>query len=177
EQAAVHGRGELSGNAFASEERGNFWSDYAGFDRDGDGMGDLPYEARSLFESLLAREPNLRLFVHSPAQQAIEFTSRALPEMRPEPKFIDPRPLMAPPAAPAVALVAAGGGSGGSRSALLAAGGGLVGSAGIMLGVALRRPGLKGGPGGGDKGVERASTWTAPKGSRNGLGGTATGTG
>jgi nitrous oxidase accessory protein len=93
EQVAVHGRGSLSANAFSREGTGNFWSDYAGFDRDGDGIGDLAYEPRSLFESLLAREPNLRFFLHSPAQEAIELTARAFPELRPEPKLVDPAPL------------------------------------------------------------------------------------
>jgi nitrous oxidase accessory protein len=113
EQVAVLGRGNLEGNTFTEDGRGNFWSDYAGFDQNGDGVGELPYRAVSLFESLLAREPNLRLFVHSPAQQAIEFTARALPDMRPEPKFVDTAPLMrspagaaAPPAAPSLAAMA-----------------------------------------------------------------------
>lgn len=97
EQVGVHGRGTLHANAFAKDGHGNFWSDYAGFDRDGDGIGDLPYEAQSLFESLIAREPNLRFLVHSPAQQAVEFTARALPELRPEPKFSDPSPLTSRP--------------------------------------------------------------------------------
>ena len=97
EQVAVHGRGDLTLNTFVKDGRGNFWSDYAGFDQDKDGVGDLEYRAASLFETLLAREPNLRLLVHSPAQQAIEFTARALPEMRPDPKFVDPSPLMSPP--------------------------------------------------------------------------------
>ena len=76
---------------------GNYWSDYAGFDRDGDGIGDVEYEPQSLFGAMLANEPNLRLFVHSPAQRAIEFTSRALPELRPESTLIDPAPLALPP--------------------------------------------------------------------------------
>ncbi len=97
EQVAVHGRGDLTLNTFTRDGRGNFWSNYAGFDADGDGIGDFPYEAASLFESLIAREPNLRLFVHSPAQQAIEFTARAMPAVRPSPKFADTAPLMTPP--------------------------------------------------------------------------------
>lgn len=96
-QAEVHGRGALSLNTFSRDGAGNFWSDYAGFDRDGDGLGDLAYEPRSLFASMLAREPNLRLFVHSPAQQAIEFTARAWPELRPTPTLTDPAPLTSPP--------------------------------------------------------------------------------
>lgn len=98
EQAASHGRGQLNANVFAADGLGNFWSDYAGFDRDGDGVGDLAYQPRSLFGALLQREPNLRVLVHSPAQQAIEFTARALPELRPEPTLVDPRPMTRPPA-------------------------------------------------------------------------------
>ena len=97
EPAATHGRGQLLKNQFAENGAGNYWSDYAGFDIDGDGIGDLAYEPRSLFGAMLGREPNLRLFVHSPTQRAIEFTARALPEFRPEPTLIDPSPLAAPP--------------------------------------------------------------------------------
>lgn len=97
EPAATHGRGRLTLNTFARDGVGNYWSDYAGFDLDGDGLGDLAYEPRSLFGAMLAREPNLRLFVHSPAQRAVEFTARALPELRPEPTLIDPAPLASPP--------------------------------------------------------------------------------
>lgn len=92
EQVAVHGRGSLTLNRFSQNGAGNFWSDYAGFDADNDGVGDLPYEPRSLFESLLAREPNLRILQHSPAQQTVEFTARMLPEVRPEPKLVDDSP-------------------------------------------------------------------------------------
>lgn len=95
--AATHGRGALTKNRFARDGVGNFWSDYAGFDRDADGIGDLAYEPKSLFGAMLAREPNLRLFVHSPAQRAIEFTARALPELRPDATLVDPAPLVTPP--------------------------------------------------------------------------------
>lgn len=97
ESAATHGRGRLTLNLFERDHVGNYWSDYAGFDLDRDGIGDLPYEPRSLFGAMLADEPNLRLFVHSPVQQAIEFTARALPELRPESTLTDPAPLARPP--------------------------------------------------------------------------------
>jgi len=131
EQVAVHGRGNLSGNRFSGDEGGNYWSDYAGFDLDRDGVGDLPYRATSLFENLLAHEPLLRLFAHGPAQQAVEFTSKALPEIRPEPKFVDPAPRMSSNVLPRAA------GGGGVRVALLCVSGGL-----LALSAALLRGGL-----------------------------------
>lgn len=97
QHAATHGRGRLISNRFAENDTGNYWSDYTGFDLDRDGIGDIRYEPRSMFDAMLADEPNLRLFVHSPAQQAIEFTSRALPELRPEPTLTDPHPLVSVP--------------------------------------------------------------------------------
>lgn len=96
EPAATHGRGQLNHNQFSKDGIGNYWSEYAGFDLDGDAIGDVAYEPRSLFGAMLAREPNLRLFVYSPAQQAIEFAARALPELRPEPLLVDRAPMVRP---------------------------------------------------------------------------------
>jgi nitrous oxidase accessory protein len=96
EQVSVSGRGELRGNDFSKNDRGNFWSDYVGYDQDRDGVGDFTYEPQTLFENLLDKEPKLRILLFSPAQQAVEFVGRALPSVRPEPKFSDECPLMAP---------------------------------------------------------------------------------
>ena len=96
EQVAVQGRGAVDGNEFAVAGRGNFWGDYAGYDANHDGVGDQPYRAKKLFESLVDREPRLRLLLFSPAHDAIEFIGRAMPAVQPEPKFADPSPLMQP---------------------------------------------------------------------------------
>lgn len=98
EQVAVVGTGALKGNEFAVDGRGNYWSDYAGFDLGGDGIGDVAYRCESLFENLMDREPALRLFLHSPAQQAIELAARAFPAVKPEARASDPAPLLALPA-------------------------------------------------------------------------------
>jgi nitrous oxidase accessory protein len=96
QQVAVIGSGNFSGNDFTVEDRGNFWSDYRGYDLDGNGIGDLPYREASLFENLMEREPKLRLFLHSPAQQAIDLASRAFPIMQPQYRVTDDAPLMRP---------------------------------------------------------------------------------
>lgn len=94
DQVSIAGRGSLDSNRFWKGERGNFWSDYTGYDQNGDGVGDFVHESQTLFENLMDREPALRLFLFSPAQQAIEFVGRALPAVRPEAKFVDEVPLM-----------------------------------------------------------------------------------
>lgn len=96
EQVSVGGRGELKGNQFWRGERGNYWTDYVGYDENSDGVGDFVHESHTLFENMMDREPKLRILLFSPAQQAIEFIGRALPAVRPEPKFTDEVPLMFP---------------------------------------------------------------------------------
>jgi nitrous oxidase accessory protein len=138
EPAATHGRGRLVLNSFSLNGVGNYWSDYAGFDLDADGIGDVRHEPQSLFGAMLANEPNLRLFVHSPAQQAIEFTSRALPELRPESTLIDPSPLASPPR---IELAFAETGRGAGRMGMLATS--LVSVAAVFIAVMTIQPGLR----------------------------------
>jgi nitrous oxidase accessory protein len=134
EQVAVQGRGAVTGNEFAVAGRGNFWGDYAGYDADRDGVGDQPYRARKLFESLVDREPRLRLLLFSPAHDAIEFMARAMPAVQPEAKFSDPSPLMQP------AAVAVAGNARGDRRLLAAIGAGLVAMAALIAVIAFGRP-------------------------------------
>ncbi len=108
EQVAIAGGGRLG----KSDWRGNFWSDYNGFDADGDGIGNVPYRAERYFEGMLDREPLLRMLLYSPAAQAIEFAGTAFPIVRPEPKFIDALPRVEPLAIPEFATPARAGAGG-----------------------------------------------------------------
>jgi nitrous oxidase accessory protein len=97
EQVGVKGGGsnpgdELGGNGWDS----NYWSDYVGYDATGEGVGDIPYHAESLFENIADGQPNLRLFFFSPAQQAIDFAAKAFPVIKPKPKLTDELPEMTP---------------------------------------------------------------------------------
>ncbi len=93
EQVGLAGAG---GDPEANVWLENHWSDYAGYDLDGDGFGELPYRAERLFEGLADRHPELRIFLHGPATRALDFAAVAFPIVRPRPKLTDPRPRMAP---------------------------------------------------------------------------------
>jgi nitrous oxidase accessory protein len=121
EQVALSSRGTAMGNDWSSGGRGNYWSDYAGYDADGDGLGDLPYETASLFHDLLERQPALRLFSLSPAHGMLDLAARAFPVFRPPTILEDTRPLTAPPPPPLLPP-ASDGGPLAAFSALLAAG-------------------------------------------------------
>lgn len=88
------GGGQATANDWTAGQSGNYWSDYAGYDGDADGNGDIPYRAERLFEDLIDQNSSLRLFMYSPVEQAVEFAARAVPFVKPQPKLTDYRPLM-----------------------------------------------------------------------------------
>lgn len=96
EQMAIAGGGRPGNNTWTVGDQGNYWSDYAGYDADGDGRGDIPYKAERLFENLMQQTPSLRLFLYSPVTNAIDFAAKAFPLVRPQPKLEDTQPLTAP---------------------------------------------------------------------------------
>lgn len=98
QQVGLSGTGRFEGNDWTVGGRGNFWSNYAGFDEDGDGLGDIDHVERSLFQDLLTERPALRLFLLSPAQTAVDTAARAFPIFQPPPVLVDGAPLVAPPA-------------------------------------------------------------------------------
>ncbi len=136
EHVATLGRGQLHGITWSENGIGNYWSDYAGFDADGDGIGDIPYRAERLFESLMDDNPELKLFLFSPSAMAIDFAAKAFPGVRPETKLEDPSPLITPSVSPF--LPAPEQLSGGSR--LVVGGFGLVSAAGAFALIGRLRP-------------------------------------
>ncbi|MGZ3181241.1 MAG: nitrous oxide reductase family maturation protein NosD [Telluria sp.] len=75
--------------------RGNYWSNYRGWDANGDGTGDTLYEANDIVDRLQWRYPLAKLLLTSPALQALRFTARQFPVLR-APSIVDKHPRMRP---------------------------------------------------------------------------------
>lgn len=75
---------------------GNYFGDYAGYDLDGDGTGDLPHEARSASGELVTRHPDLAFFRGGAVLGAVDAASKLLPLWRPKTLLVDAAPRMAP---------------------------------------------------------------------------------
>lgn len=91
--------GDLEGrNTWSVDGRGNYWDDYAGFDRDGDGVGEQPYRYEAVMNELIRRQPMVRAFLYTPAHMAIEAAARMFPVFRPAALLVDEHPLIERPA-------------------------------------------------------------------------------
>ena len=77
------------------KERGNFWSNYLGWDRNADGVGDVRYEANDMVDRLTWRYPHIKLLLASPAVQALRLVAQQFPVLR-VPSVVDPKPRMEP---------------------------------------------------------------------------------
>ena len=108
-------RNEIAGNAFVSsrtqvkyvgsrsvlwsaEGRGNYWSDNAAFDLDGNGIADRPYRPNDMVDQVVWRHPLAKLLLNSPALHVLRWSQSAFPALRPG-GVIDEAPLMTPPLA------------------------------------------------------------------------------
>ena len=125
--------GVIDGNQWASAGVGNYWSDFAGYDADGDGIGDVPYRLEDVFSDLTDRHPEIALFNATPASRAVDMAGRAFPSLRPDPRLIDDVPLVEVPTMPELRDL--GGDS--SRLALLVVSLLMVGGAAAVVAVTL----------------------------------------
>ena len=83
---------------WSADGRGNYWSDYLGWDRDDDGLGDVFYEPNDNVDRLLWLYPQVRLLLASPSIELLRWVQRAFPVTR-SPGVRDSHPLMREPQA------------------------------------------------------------------------------
>jgi nitrous oxidase accessory protein len=68
-----------SQTVWATEAGGSHWSDYRGYDLDGDGIGDIPHKIQNVFQVMEAKVPEIRFYLNSPAAEILELAERSLP--------------------------------------------------------------------------------------------------
>ncbi len=74
---------------------GNYWSDYDGYDLDGDGLGDKPFSIQNTFQIMESSTPEIRFYLLSPAAMILEIAENALPILNLG-DAQDPAPFMRP---------------------------------------------------------------------------------
>lgn len=87
-------RVESGGDALALTWEGNVFDDYAGYDLDGDGFGDIPYELSDLSNVLESRNADLAFLRGTPAMSLVSLAGHAVPLLAPRPVLRDGRPRM-----------------------------------------------------------------------------------
>jgi nitrous oxidase accessory protein len=109
--AAGSGNNQVDGNDFIDNQQqlkyvasrdvewgkrqGNYWSNYSGWDQNGDGKGDVAYEANDVVDRLNWQYPLLKLVLTSPSIQTLRFVARQFPVLR-APSVVDRNPRMQP---------------------------------------------------------------------------------
>jgi nitrous oxidase accessory protein len=115
-------RNQITGNSFVNNRtqvmyvgtrsldwavngRGNYWSDNAAFDLNGDGIADEAYRPNNIIDQVVWRAPSAKLLMNSPAVQVVRWAQSQFPAIHPG-GVIDSAPLMTPPRPAALARAA-----------------------------------------------------------------------
>ncbi|KGF69483.1 carbohydrate-binding protein [Hoeflea sp. BAL378] len=99
---------EISGNAFVGNRTqikfvstrdhvwsGNYWSDHAAYDVNGDGIADQAFRPNDAMDQVLWTQPSAKLLLGSPAIQLVRWAQSEFPALLPG-GIVDDRPLMKP---------------------------------------------------------------------------------
>ncbi|WDE08411.1 nitrous oxide reductase family maturation protein NosD [Thalassomonas viridans] len=76
--------------------KGNFWSNYLGWDMNGDNIGDTIFEPNDGIDKLIWQYPEMKILMDSPAVLILRWVQRQFPVLKP-PGIKDSFPLMLPP--------------------------------------------------------------------------------
>lgn len=89
---------------WSEDGRGNYWSDFAAYDVDGNGIADAPYRPNDSMDHVLWTQPAAKLLLGSPAVQLVRWSQSAFPALLPG-GVIDSNALMQAPEPPAMKKV------------------------------------------------------------------------
>ncbi len=80
---------------WSHEGQGNYWSDHAAFDLNGDNVADKPYRPNNLADQILWRHPMSKILLNSPILQVLRWSQSQFPSLHPG-GVTDSAPMMAP---------------------------------------------------------------------------------
>jgi nitrous oxidase accessory protein len=100
----VFNQNNFSGNSFDIATNGtmmlnkfsnNYWDKYEGYDRNKDGVGDVPYHPVSMYAMIVEQNPNSLILLRSFMVSLLDKAEKAIPSMTPE-NLVDDKPMIKP---------------------------------------------------------------------------------
>ena len=73
----------------------NYWDKYEGYDRNKDGIGDIPYHPVSMYSMIVEQNPNSLILLRSFIVSLLDKAEKAIPSLTPE-NLIDDKPTIKP---------------------------------------------------------------------------------
>jgi len=73
----------------------NYWDKYEGYDRNKDGVGDVPYRPVSMYSMIVEQNPNSLILLRSFMVSLLDKAEKAIPSLTPE-KLTDDKPMIKP---------------------------------------------------------------------------------
>lgn len=73
----------------------NYWDKYEGYDRNKDGVGDVPYHPVSMYSMIVEQNPNSLILLRSFMVSLLDKAEKAIPSLTPE-NLVDDKPMIKP---------------------------------------------------------------------------------
>lgn len=83
-----------SGVKWEADGVGNFWSNYRGYDKAQDGIGDIPYRVEEIAELAINADDPMQALLYTPGYLVIESATRLFPIFKSLPIVEDTKPLL-----------------------------------------------------------------------------------
>ncbi len=80
---------------WSQDGSGNYWSDFAAYDLDGNGVADTPYRPNDSMDHIIWTQPAAKLLMGAPAVQLVKWAQSTFPALLPG-GVVDMHPLMRP---------------------------------------------------------------------------------
>jgi len=84
-----------NGTMMLNKFTNNYWDKYEGYDRNKDGVGDVPYHPVSMYSMIVEQNPNALILLRSFIVSLFDKAEKAIPSLTPE-NLIDDKPMIKP---------------------------------------------------------------------------------